>query len=81
VPWTPGNALSYSETNTGTEVALRVVVPILLVLIAAYGATITLKPHLAVRRSQPATPMALMIARFKGIIAFVMAAFMLWRTQ
>jgi hypothetical protein len=60
---------------------LRVVIPILLVLIAAYGGTIMLKPHMAVRRSQAATPLALMIARIKGIIAFAMAAFMLWRTQ
>jgi len=51
------------------------------VLIAVYGATVALKPNLAVRRNQIASPMAIQIARLKGVVAFAMAAFLLWRTQ
>ena len=60
---------------------MRVIVPVLLVLIAVYGATVALKPNLAVRRNQIASPMAIQIARLKGVVAFAMAAFLLWRTQ
>ena len=60
---------------------MRIIVPILLVLVAVYGVTITLKPHLALRRSDTATPWALNKVRLKGVIAFAMCAFMLWRLQ
>jgi hypothetical protein len=49
-------------------------------LIAAYGVTVAWKPHLAVRRGQTTSPMALNIARIKGVVAFALAAFLLWRT-
>ena len=67
--------------QTLQRIHVRVIVPPLLVLIAVYGAAIALKPHLAVRRNQAASPVKIMIARIKGIIAFAMAVFMLWRTQ
>lgn len=58
---------------------MRTIAPILLVLIAAYGAALAVKPQLAVRRADAGNAVKLNIARFKGILAFGLSAFMLWR--
>jgi hypothetical protein len=59
---------------------MRFVILILSVLGVVYGALLVAKPHMAVQRSQVATPTKLLTARIKGVLALTMGAFMLWRT-
>jgi hypothetical protein len=59
---------------------MKYLVPVVLVLIAVYGATVAVRPQLAVRRGDLASPVKVNIARFKGVLAFALSAFLLWRT-
>ena len=58
---------------------MRVFLSILFVLIGVYGATVAVKPHLAVRRSEMNNAVKINIARLKGLAALGLAAFLLWR--